>query len=83
MLLEGDKCLLDLGEDYSQFFGDSCNWYNYTVLEISGENEAILGAWEVTFALLGLHVRFRYQYTETEKWKWIKEQVNIIHDMED
>lgn len=77
MIFERGQFLLQLCEDYSQFF-HTCNWYDFHFAQIVVENDKAMGAFEVVFIVLGLGFRLRWNHTETEMKQQILEQSRVI-----
>lgn len=77
MIIERGKWLVEFQQDYTQFF-EKCNWYTYRFCEISFENDAMMGAYDATFCVLGLSFRWRWEHTETEFKRQLDESVAII-----
>lgn len=77
MVLEIGRWLIDLTEDYSQFF-DACHWYTYRVAHIEFERDVVLGGWEASIALLGLGIRVRWNHTETDALREVRRRMDEI-----
>ena len=76
-LYEPGNWLIELIEDYSQFF-THCNWYTFRFAQIEFENDSIMGAYEATVIILGIGIRCRWNHTDTETAQEIREQVAEI-----
>lgn len=75
MHVERGNWLVEFREDYSQFF-QSCNWYTFQVVQLEIENDAAMGNYEVTVALLGLGIRIAYTYDkDTEMRQELRERL--------
>lgn len=68
------KVQVEFYEEWSHFF-EKCNWYTFTPFCLTFENEAYLGAFEVTLTLMGFTVRVTYQYNE--------EPINTLKQLRD
>lgn len=77
MTFERGNWLVDLTEDYSQLFSE-CNWYTYRFINVEFENEAMLGGYELSIALLGFGLRVRWNHTETDTMREIRDRVAEI-----
>ena len=77
MIFERGQWLIELCEDYSQFF-DKCNWYTFRFAFIELENDAIMGAYELTFIILGLGIRIRWDHTETDEKRELRQRAREI-----
>jgi len=66
---EGNSFICSINE-WSQLCG-KLNWYNFTLIEISAENDIIAPGYEFTFIILGLGFRLRinrsWEGTELQK----------------
>ena len=77
MIIERGNWLIELHEQYSQFFED-CNWYDYKLIHIEFQNDVIMGGVEIEAALLGFVFRWRWNHTETESMKFCSDAVKEI-----
>ena len=71
------ELLLCLRNDYAQLIGN-WNWYNFTFIELSIENDYKLGGFEFDFIILGLGLHLRFNYKETEMTESLKKMIKAI-----
>jgi len=77
MIIEKGKWLIDINEQYSQFFKE-CSWYTYNPILVEFESDVSLGACEITVVIMGLYFRVRWNHTETDEWKDIRRMIDEI-----
>jgi hypothetical protein len=56
------------------------NWRNFRFIELSVEDDRIMGAVEGVIALLGIGLRLRWTYTVTETAQYIVDSVKEIEN---
>lgn len=56
------------------------NWYTFDIIEISIENDTMMGAFEATFKLFGVGFRWRWNHSETELTNRLAKQVEAIKE---
>jgi len=71
------ELFLCLRNDYSQLIG-SWNWYNFTFIELSIENDYQLGGVDFDFIILGLGIHLRLNYKKTEMTESLQNMINEI-----
>lgn len=54
------------------------NWRNFRFIELSVEDDRIMGAVEGVIALLGIGLRLRWTYTVTETVQYVIDSVKEI-----
>jgi hypothetical protein len=66
--------------EWRQLFGKS-NWYNFTLIEISAENDDVCPGFEFDFIVLGLGIHFRHN----RSWEGteIQERLDALNEKED
>lgn len=65
MTAKDSKHIFTWHEDYSQLF-QKCNWYDFTFIEISFENDKVMDGFEAVFMFLGLGFRWYWNYSMTK-----------------
>jgi len=69
----GEKELyIQFGNDWAQLL-KKYKWNDFTLIEISGEQDFMFGGLEFNFYLLGLGFHLRYNYKETGEMKELVE----------
>ena len=71
------ELLLCLRNDYAQLIGN-WNWYNFTFIEMSIENDYQLGGFEFDFVILGIGIHLRLNYKKTEMTESLQSMINEI-----
>jgi hypothetical protein len=47
-------------QQWTEWFTRECNWYNFSLIEISFEDDVACGGYELQLSLIGLCVRLGY-----------------------
>jgi hypothetical protein len=69
----------DFREQWSQLVR-RCNWYEFTIIEISGEFAPYTGRWEFNLALLGLCVCLTWVYDGEFNEMMVEEMAEIMRE---
>ena len=71
--------IFQLVNQYAQFDGKgSWNWINFNIITIEFENDISLGAYELTFIILGLGFYFRINWKETEMTERLRKMIKQL-----
>lgn len=70
------RLFAEFHQDWTAILFGDCAWYDFTLIDISGEYAPFKGSWEVSFALLGFHLSFTYVYDNG----FNKELKQRVHD---
>lgn len=60
MRFERGKFSVEVWQQWSEWFVRRCNWYNFSLIEISFEDDQGCGNYELQLSLVGLCARFIY-----------------------
>lgn len=62
MIVERGDWMLDISEEWSEWFRPGMNWRNFTLIQVYYEDECYLGNRELLLRILGLGVRIVHIY---------------------
>lgn len=62
MIFERGDWMLDISEEWSEWFKPGMNWRNFTLIQVYYEDECHLGNRELVIRLLGVGVRIVHVY---------------------
>ena len=60
-----DNCFIHTINEWKQITG-KYNWYTFTGVHLSTENDAYTGGFEIECIILGLGLRFRWNYDKSK-----------------
>ena len=58
-----------------QFLYERCNWYDFTLIRLSVEDDRMFGQLEIEAWLLGFGIRLIWSYRETSKGQEIAKKI--------
>ncbi len=71
MIIERGNWMLDLTEEWSEWFRPNMNWRNFTLIQVYYEDECHLGNRELVVRLLGFGMRIVHVYDEDAEGRTI------------
>ncbi len=71
------ELLINILNEWRQLFS-KYNWYTMTIINLYIENDAMMGAYDFEFVILGIGIRFRLNYKETETMKEIGVEIKKL-----